>query len=354
MARVTDMEGQPDIQGVSVDTGSLGWGVLAMTPADVGVFTSPGITITASLNPGEYPLTVTARDTAGGTAVGVTTLRVAPAGQLPVHSITGAAPDLAVSISKPSTRKSRRITTSKKTLAMSGSVGNDVAFVEINGDLAELDGSAKTWGAKVKLKQGANRVRVMSYDVTRSLSDEKTIVVTLDEGESAARSGTAFSDVPNGHFAAGAIARLHQLSIVSGEGGQFRPEKPVSRAEFAKMLVGAMRTGVGGHAALEDVPPGHPLERFIATVVDKGWATGQGRRFRPDMPISRIEAATMIARAKKLSGSKAQFTDISDPLQHQFASAVADAGIANGQGARFEPSRALSRAEAAKMLAMIL
>ncbi|MEO8380315.1 MAG: S-layer homology domain-containing protein, partial [Acidobacteriota bacterium] len=119
-------------------------------------------------------------------------------------------------------------------------------------------------------------------------------------------------------------------------------------------LVGAMRTGVGGHAALEDVSPGHPLEGFIATVVDKGWATGQGRRFRPDTPISRIEAATMIARAKKLSGTKAQFTDISDPFQHQYASAVADAGIANGQGGRFEPSRALSRAEAAKMLAMIL
>ncbi|MEO8382206.1 MAG: S-layer homology domain-containing protein [Acidobacteriota bacterium] len=62
----------------------------------------------------------------------------------------------------------------------------------------------------------------------------------------------------------------------------------------------------------------------------------------------------MIARAKKLHEGDVRFEDISDQTMRRYASAVATAGIAIGQGGRFAPQRDLTRGEAAKMIAAIL
>jgi len=52
----------------------------------------------------------------------------------------------------------------------------------------------------------------------------------------AAPSGSTFSDVPAGHWAAADIAGAVKAGYVSGlPDGTFKPDKPVSRAEFIKM-----------------------------------------------------------------------------------------------------------------------
>ena len=57
----------------------------------------------------------------------------------------------------------------------------------------------------------------------------------------AAPSGSTFSDVPAGHWAAADIARAVKAGYVSGlPDGTFKPDKPVSRAEFIKMAVDAL------------------------------------------------------------------------------------------------------------------
>lgn len=355
VVRVVDMEGSSDIRSVSLDAGALELNGITMTMTNDGEYSSPILPVPASITPGDYAMTVTALDAAGGVATATTALHVLAVGQMaPPAAIAGTTPDVSISISKPSTRSSQRVTTSKKTLALSGGVGDGVAHVEVNGDPADLDALAKTWGTKVKLKQGTNKLRVTSYDVTRAFSEERTITVTLDARSTAVDAPSAFSDVPQDHFAARAIAQLKELRIVSGDSGQFRPYDAVTRAEFAKMLAGVMRSPPGSGTTLTDVPAGHPLAGFIAVVLENGWATGQSGLFRPNAPITRIESAAMIARAKRLNGSRVQFTDIADPVLRQYASAVATAGIATGQDGGFAPSRALTRGEAAKMLAAIL
>jgi subtilisin family serine protease len=354
IARVTDMDGASDIRSVSVDAAGLALSGLAMTGASDGSFTSSAIAIPASIQPGDYSLTVTARDAAGGQATAIAHLQVIPVGGVvPPAAIAGAAPDVSVSILKPSSHRSTRVT-SKKTLAISGTVGTSAAYVEVNGDPADLDASTKTWGAKVKLKEGKNKIDVTSYDVTRMLSDEQTISVTLNTQTTATGSVSGFTDVPNDHFAARAIAQLKELRIVSGEGGRFRPDGLVTRAEYAKMLAGATRTPEARQSMFGDVSASHPLAGFVAAIAGKGWASGQGGHFRPNAAITRIEAAAMIARAKNLRGGKVGFSDVADPAMQQYASAVAEAGVATGQDGRFEPQRALTRGEAAKMIAAIL
>ncbi len=55
----------------------------------------------------------------------------------------------------------------------------------------------------------------------------------------------AFTDVPNSHRYAPAINELARLGIVSGrDDGTFRPDDPVSRAQFAKMMCGLLAVEV--------------------------------------------------------------------------------------------------------------
>lgn len=167
--------------------------------------------------------------------------------------------------------------------------------------------------------------------------------------------GSAFVDVSASHFAANAIGTLNARGIVSGRGDRFYPESLVTRAEFAKMLGGAMGVTPNGGATFDDVPAGHSLAAFVGAVVSKGWASGQGRAFFPDRPVTRLEAAKMISRAKGLSASTTcAFSDLGGHADGGYACALYNAKIASGQGGQFLPWQYLTRAEAAKMLAALL
>ncbi|GEM_PF-4184227 len=167
--------------------------------------------------------------------------------------------------------------------------------------------------------------------------------------------GGAFVDVPSSHFAASAIGMLGSRGIVSGRGDRFYPEALVTRAEFAKMLGGAMGATANGGAVFDDVPASHSLAAFIGAVVSRGWASGQDRSFFPDRPVTRIEAAKMIARAKELTATNAcSLTDVGGTPDGMYACALYNAKIASGQGGKFLPLQYLTRAEAAKMLASAL
>jgi hypothetical protein len=68
-----------------------------------------------------------------------------------------------------------------------------------------------------------------------------------------------------------------------------------------------------------------------------------------------MEAARMIFRAASLAaGENPGFSDLTDPAERQIVDALVRAGIAGGNGGRFEPYRPLTRSEAAIMLTAIL
>lgn len=110
-------------------------------------------------------------------------------------------------------------------------------------------------------------------------------------------------------WARGAIQELVESGVISGyPDNTFKPEKQVSRAEFAKILTGAMDWELEGKADYTDLAS-HWGQDYIATVgahkVITGYPDGT---FQPNRSISRAEILTMITRAIKL-GEKAETAD---------------------------------------------
>ena len=105
-------------------------------------------------------------------------------------------------------------------------------------------------------------------------------------------SGTNFDDVATGLWYTTAINALYQKGVVGGDGsGNFYPEDDITRVEYIKMLCVALGiTATGGSVTYNDVPRDHWGYSYICVAVAKGWATGEGGMFRPDQPITRAEA----------------------------------------------------------------
>ena len=167
---------------------------------------------------------------------------------------------------------------------------------------------------------------------------------------------TGFDDVPREHGASAAIASLRDRGVVNGRTpGRFDPDGLVTRAEFAKMLAGTR--GIApedGRTIFRDVPSRSSLAGYIAAVVNRGWATGQDGLFGPWRHVTRLEAARMIVRAAGLTpNTDESFSDVTDDDARGIVGALVRAGIAAGHDGRFDPDRPLTRAEAAIMLAAL-
>ena len=116
-----------------------------------------------------------------------------------------------------------------------------------------------------------------------------------------------FSDVSDVSYNGTAIIVLAREGIVQGyDDGTFRPNNPVLRAQFAKMLVGALGLSVTNGAipcSFADVPPGpssDPLypDDFVAVAAANGIVNGyDARTFGPYRQVTRIQMVSMVVRA---------------------------------------------------------
>lgn len=99
------------------------------------------------------------------------------------------------------------------------------------------------------------------------------------------------------------IAKLAELGIVSGYGdGLFGPEDPVTREQFAKMLVLSAGIEIDPEAAgltFDDTPEISEWARpYVDAAVRRDLVQGVGNnRFAPKANVTRAQALTMIARA---------------------------------------------------------
>lgn len=85
---------------------------------------------------------------------------------------------------------------------------------------------------------------------------QSAVIMTrlLGLADKAAGRGSIFADVPDDHWAAGAINVLAELGMVAGDGENFRPDGDVTQQELIKMLVNVLGYGVqaeqrGGYPA---------------------------------------------------------------------------------------------------------
>jgi len=176
-----------------------------------------------------------------------------------------------------------------------------------------------------------------------------------------------YMDVKEGHWAADSIRVLTARHIVNGvTETDFAPQREITRAEFAALLVRALNLKAGGTpAGFADVADSQWFARDVAAAKEAGLINGTNHgNFAPNQTITREEMAVMLVRAWELiSGNRKHAGNIAPVGDVGQASAWAQASIqyaleqdllkgrADG---RFDPKKSTSRAESAQAIYNLL
>lgn len=112
-----------------------------------------------------------------------------------------------------------------------------------------------------------------------------------------------FRDVPKSSYAYSAIVELAERGVVSGySDGTFHPNETVTRGQFAGMIARAFNLPKGS-SHFKDVPKSKALYEEIGKAADAGIIKGTGGNFYPDRPVTRADMAVMLDRAINLKGN---------------------------------------------------
>lgn len=114
-----------------------------------------------------------------------------------------------------------------------------------------------------------------------------------------------FSDVPKGYWAANYIGYMQQFGIITGySDGSFRPDAPVTRAEFAA-IASRFEKLTEGSKSFTDVPDTYWAARYINFAATRGWVTGYSDgTFKPEHSITRAEVAAVTCRLLERSADQ--------------------------------------------------
>ena len=110
------------------------------------------------------------------------------------------------------------------------------------------------------------------------------------------REATDFTDVPSTLPYYEAITILQQAGIVDGSNGNFRPNENMTRAQLAKILVGVLGLTSKGTSSFADVDSTHWSTGYIAVLEREGIALGDNGNFRPNEPVTRAQFVAFLYR----------------------------------------------------------
>jgi N-acetylmuramoyl-L-alanine amidase len=171
-------------------------------------------------------------------------------------------------------------------------------------------------------------------------------------------SASTFSDITY-HWARPQIEDFVQKGYLNGYGDNtFRPENPIRRDEFVKLVNKLFGFIEGGQVTFTDIQPDYWAYNEIAIAVKQGYINGYpDNTFRPSDFITRESAAKIIAQITKLQGDGVlsfndtnQIADWAKP----HVDALTDNGIIQGaDGNNFLPKNQMTRAEAVAMLSRL-
>ncbi|QJD85665.1 S-layer homology domain-containing protein [Cohnella herbarum] len=186
---------------------------------------------------------------------------------------------------------------------------------------------------------------------------------TLPATDGSATTKGSFSDIA-AHWAEASIKQAVSVGIVSGyPDGTFKPGRTVTRAEFAVMLMNALKPQGDGAALTftDKAMIGSWAQKSIAQAVYAGIISGyEDGSFRPNAEITRAEMAAMIAKALGQTSETATAAGFADdkaiPSWAKGAAAtMRKLGIIEGKGAnQFAPGDKTTRAEAVTVLLKML
>ncbi len=144
--------------------------------------------------------------------------------------------------------------------------------------------------------------------------------------------------------------------------GSFMADKALTRAELAAMIARIHYEGElpdnTYYASFEDIQPTDWYNKYIGYVEGLGVMNGYpDGSFKPTQPITRAEFASVLVRAQKyeLFISDDMFTDIADHWAKDYITTLGNLKIVNGyEDGTFLPENPLTRGEAVTMINRIL
>ena len=159
-----------------------------------------------------------------------------------------------------------------------------------------------------------------------------------------------------GHWAEENIVKLIKLgAVASYPDGLFRPDKNITRAEFATVLVKAFALVPKTESVFSDTA-NHWAKDFITAATDNKIILGYGNNlFGPDDLITREQMAVMIAKAMKLNPEESEtlFID-NDEISEwakKYVAAAAKAKLVSGYlDGTYRPADNAKRAEAVTVI----
>ena len=107
----------------------------------------------------------------------------------------------------------------------------------------------------------------------------------------------SYNDVKDGDWFCCAVSTLSKMGIIKGyEDGSFKPNAPISRAEFAAIAARFDPDGDKTPATFADVTS-HWAKDEISIAANHGWIKGyEDGSFKPDQKITRAETMTLVNR----------------------------------------------------------
>lgn len=170
-----------------------------------------------------------------------------------------------------------------------------------------------------------------------------------------------FNDLEEGNWADDPVQYLVDQGVITGyTDGTFRPNDNVTRAQFAKMLVGALGWQVvtPQTPTFSDVPADYWAYGYIETAASHGVIGGYtDGTFRPSADVTRAQLAKMLFIAREWSLDSPTTTEFTDVSQgdwfYSYAQAASSAEVMSGYDDHtFRPNNPATRAQVAKILAL--
>lgn len=242
------------------------------------------------------------------------------------------------------------------------------AYISINGTPVLLE-EMGYFSYKVTLAQGQNTFLIEAQDQAGNKTSAQLVVnysgteqpptttpTSTPPTATLTVTGGWFPDL-QGHWAQSLISTLLEKGIVSGyPDGTFKPDQPITRAEFSAILCRAL--GISPSESGSNFPDlqGHWAEKYVTPLVEKGFIKGYpDGTFGPDQLIKRSEIAAIMARAMTLPPliGKPTFSDIDTThWAFGFVEAAASKGLIKGYpDGTFRPENSATRAEACAIVA---
>ena len=154
------------------------------------------------------------------------------------------------------------------------------------------------------LERGEHRKYIIGYtDKTvradRSITRAEVAMIfyrLLQNKYQGGSDGPSFNDVPNGAWFTQAIKTLAKLGVIQGYAdGTFRPNDPITRAEFTAVAARFSELEHVDDVVFSDVPTSHWAAESIESAYAKGWVEGyDDGEFRPEQNITRAEVTKII------------------------------------------------------------